>query len=201
MQETKRRRFNPQVGKIPGRGHGNPLQYSCLENPMDRGAWRATVHGVTESQTRLKQLSIHAFHTYVYVIACVHACSIAQSYSTLCDLMDCSPPGSSVHEIFQARILEWVSISSSRGPSRIRGWTHVSCVSCIGKQILHHWATWKAPVCSYVCVSINVIMRFVPSQPTLHRMVWIHSHIFIIVNVALGCSQDFTIANNSAFLY
>ena len=38
-------------------GHGNPLQYSCLENPMDRGAWRARVQGVTMSPTRLKQLS------------------------------------------------------------------------------------------------------------------------------------------------
>ena len=37
-----------------GGGHGNPLQYSCLENPMDRGAWRTTVHGVTKSQTKLK---------------------------------------------------------------------------------------------------------------------------------------------------
>ena len=40
----KRCGFNPQVGKIPRGGHGGPLQYSCLENPMDRGAWRATVH-------------------------------------------------------------------------------------------------------------------------------------------------------------
>ena len=38
-------------------GHGNPLQYSCLENPMDRGPWWATVHGVTKSGTQLKQLS------------------------------------------------------------------------------------------------------------------------------------------------
>ena len=43
----------PGVGRSPREGHGNPLQYSCLENPMDRGAWRATVHGVTESLTRL----------------------------------------------------------------------------------------------------------------------------------------------------
>ena len=43
----------------PGGRHGNPLQYSCLENPMDRGAWRATVHGVAKSQTRLKRLSTH----------------------------------------------------------------------------------------------------------------------------------------------
>ena len=44
-----------------GGGHGNPAQYSCLENPMDTGAWWATVHGVAESQTRLKQISKHAF--------------------------------------------------------------------------------------------------------------------------------------------
>ena len=41
----------PGSGRSPGEGLGNPLQYSCLENPMDRGAWQATVHGVTESDT------------------------------------------------------------------------------------------------------------------------------------------------------
>ena len=41
----------PMSGRSPGGGHGNPLQYSCMENPRDRGAWRATVHGVTKSQT------------------------------------------------------------------------------------------------------------------------------------------------------
>ena len=45
----------------PGEGHGNPLQYSCLGNPMDRGPWRATVHGVTKSQTWLKWLSTHTW--------------------------------------------------------------------------------------------------------------------------------------------
>ena len=48
----------PGLGRSPGGGPGNPLQYSCLENSMDRGAWRATVHGVAKSQTGLKQLSI-----------------------------------------------------------------------------------------------------------------------------------------------
>ena len=47
----------PGLGRFPGGGHGNPPQYSCLENPTGRGAWRATVHGVAKSQTRLKQLS------------------------------------------------------------------------------------------------------------------------------------------------
>ena len=43
----------PGMGQSPGEGHGKPLQYSCLKNPMDRGAWRATVHGVAKSQARL----------------------------------------------------------------------------------------------------------------------------------------------------
>ena len=50
----------PGLGRSPGGGHGNPPQYSCLENPMDRGAWWATVHGVAKSRTRLERLSTHA---------------------------------------------------------------------------------------------------------------------------------------------
>ena len=56
------------LGSIPGSGrspegeHSNPVQYSCLENPMDRGTWRATAYRVAKSQTRLKQLSTH-MHT------------------------------------------------------------------------------------------------------------------------------------------
>ena len=53
----------PGLGRPPGGGHGNPLQHSCLENPTDRGAWWATVHGVPKSWTRLEQLSMHA-HNY-----------------------------------------------------------------------------------------------------------------------------------------
>ena len=56
--------------------------------------------------------------------------------------MDCSPPGSSVHEILQARILEWVVILFSRGSFQPRDWTSVSCID---KWILYHWATCKAP--------------------------------------------------------
>ena len=50
----------PGLGRSPGEGHVNPLQYSCLENPMDRRAWWAIVHRVAKSWTRLKQLSMHA---------------------------------------------------------------------------------------------------------------------------------------------
>ena len=44
----------PESGRYPGGEHGNPLQFSCLENPMDRGAWWATVHGISKSWARLK---------------------------------------------------------------------------------------------------------------------------------------------------
>ena len=54
----------PGRGRTPGGGRGNPLQYSCLENPTDRGAWRATVHGVAQNQTRLKRLRTHGIRTY-----------------------------------------------------------------------------------------------------------------------------------------
>ena len=50
----------PGPGISPGGGHGNPFQYSCLENPIDRGVWQSTVHGVAKSQTQLKWLSTHA---------------------------------------------------------------------------------------------------------------------------------------------
>ena len=51
----------PGLERSPGGGHSNPLQYSCLENPMDRGAWQAMVHRVAKSQTQLKWLSMHLF--------------------------------------------------------------------------------------------------------------------------------------------
>ena len=56
MQNTRVRSLG---GRSPGGGHGSPLQNSCLENPKDRGAWRATVHEVTKSKRQLKQLSMH----------------------------------------------------------------------------------------------------------------------------------------------
>ena len=59
----------PELGRSPAGGHGSPFQYSCLENLMDRGVWQATVHRVTRSRTRLKQLSTHT---------CLHGPSLRQ---------------------------------------------------------------------------------------------------------------------------
>ena len=53
----------PGSGRAPEKGNGNPLQYSCLGNPIDRGAWQATVHGVIESQTCLSNYTTYAFNT------------------------------------------------------------------------------------------------------------------------------------------
>ena len=70
-----------------------------------------------------------------------------QSCLSLCDPIDYSPLDSSVHGIFQTRILEWIDISFSKGSSWPRNWTHVFC---IGRKILYHWATWKAITHTYV---------------------------------------------------
>ena len=78
----------PGLGRFPREGNGNPLQYSCLENSMDRGAWWAIVHGIAESHMT-EQL----------------------------------------HGILQARILEWVAISFSRGFFQPRNQTQVSCTA------------------------------------------------------------------------
>ena len=79
-----------------------------------------------------------------YICVYVHACSVALLCLTLWNPMNCSLQGSSVHGVFRTRILEWVAVSYSRQSSRPRDWTHVSCVSCIGRWILYHWTTWEA---------------------------------------------------------
>ena len=64
----------PGLRRSPGKGHGNPLQYSCLENPMGRGAWRATVRRVAKSWTQLKWLSMQSFLLF-------ECCTIYMDYS------------------------------------------------------------------------------------------------------------------------
>ena len=136
----------PGLRRSPGEGHGNPLQYSCLRSPIDRGAWQATVHGVAKSWILLKQDSMHvhvqdctvgAFQTWDWDPGSLASKSVLfrknfhpegiwslrvrakslQLNPTLCFPVDHSPPGSSVHGIFQARMLERVPMPSSRGSS------------------------------------------------------------------------------------
>ena len=80
----------------------------------------------------------HTGHPHVLLCpCCMHAKSL-HSCLTLCDSIDCSPPGSSVHGVLQARILEWVALPSSRDSSWTQGSNCVSYISCIGRWVLYH---------------------------------------------------------------
>ena len=116
----------PGLGRSSGEGKGYPSQYSGLENSMD-----SVVHGVAKGRTRLSD-----FHFHVLCLV-----------MSLCDPMDSSPPGSSVHRIFHAGVLEWVARLASRGPSLPRDLTHVSLVppALIGR-FLTTSTTWEAPI-------------------------------------------------------
>ena len=81
----------------------------------------------------------------LYSHSCV--CSISQSCRTLCERVDYSLLGSSVHGTFQARVLEWVTMSFSRGSSWPKDRTCISCISCTARWILDHWATWEDHCC------------------------------------------------------
>ena len=87
----------------------------------------------------------------------LHGCLVlvAQSCLTLCDPMDCSLPGFSVHGILQARMLQGVAISFSKGSSFCRDWT---CASCICRQILYHWATRKALIGEYSVLILTTLL-------------------------------------------
>ena len=63
----------PELGRSSGEGNGNSLQYSCLENPMDGGAWWTTVHGVAKSWTRLSNLTL-TIYIYIYIYRYTHTC-------------------------------------------------------------------------------------------------------------------------------
>ena len=127
--------------------------------------------------------------THDFATVCMHAHSL-HSCPTLCNPMDCSPPGSSDHGILQARILDSVVMPSSWGYSQPRYWTRVSCVSCIvgrfftteplGKpqfrhlqqqiltvklksisNLLYAWITWKTHIQTYTCfLSLCIFFKY-----------------------------------------
>ena len=127
----------PGQGRSPGEENSNPLLFSCLENYMGRDAWQATVHRVTESLTQLSRHYSQAIRSDKVLL---HKATISGEKSecqslvltpclTLFDPMNCSLPVSSVHEILQARILEWVAIPFFRGSSQPRDRIWASCIT------------------------------------------------------------------------
>ena len=99
---------------------------------------------------------------------------LGQSCPTLCDPMDCSLPGPSVQGIFQAKILEWVSISSSRGSSQPRDWTLVSCISCIVRWILYNCAILEIPLPSQIWMALPLFLTF-------HSLLFLATTLIIFV--------------------
>ena len=98
--------------------------------------------------------SKHLPSAWTYVCVCV---LVTQSFPTLCNPMDCSPPGFSFHGILQARILESVVMPSPRGSPRLTDWTQVSYVSCIGRWVPYNWrhlGSLYLSVCVCVCVCV-----------------------------------------------
>ena len=137
--------------------------YPALCDPMDCRPPASSVHGDSSSKNtgvdchallqgifptqgskpslpHCRWILYHLNHQGSPLLKIPSVCSVAKSCPTLWDLMVCSPPGSSVHGILQARILEWVAISFSMGSFWPKDWTSVSC---IGRRILYHWATWE----------------------------------------------------------
>ena len=104
IQETRDTDSIPGLGRSPGEGNSNPLQYSCLENSMDRGIWWATVHGVAKSWIWLKWLSTsllapnHELGKPWDTLSSVQFSSVTQSCLTLWNRMNCSTPGLPVHQ-------------------------------------------------------------------------------------------------------
>ena len=109
---------------------------------------------------------------------------VAQLSPTLCDTMDCRLPGSSVHEIFQARVLEWVATSFSRGSSRPRDQTLVSHI--VGR----HFYRLSHQIRN-ACITINFSLRSVFFAS--HRFLESHISIFICLKVFSGFLFDFSI--------
>ena len=94
--------------------------------------------------------SFHLLYTEKKNIYIYMHTKLLESSLTLCNLMDCSLPGSSVHEVLQARILKCVAMLSSKGSSKPRDRTHIFYASCISRQVLYHWHHLGSP---YIIIS------------------------------------------------
>ena len=145
----------PGSGRSPGEGNGHPVQCSGLENPMDRGAWQVTVHGVAKSQTGLSDWAHAHARTHLshrrkatgdthretettwegfsgrHPLAGHPLWVLKREVDECCVWESCSvmPDSLRLHGMLQARILEWVAFLFSRGPSQLRNRTGVSRIA------------------------------------------------------------------------
>ena len=119
------------------------LSPNCVSQPSsgpESGtAWNRQFLRITSQYLiwKCRAYSRERWYMYTYVCACICASYFSHVW-LLCDPMDCSPPGSSIHGVLQARTLEWVTMPSSRGSSQLRDRTHILYVSCIVRWVLYH---------------------------------------------------------------
>ena len=150
----------PELRRYPGEGQGNPLQYSCWENPMDRGAWQARVHRVTKSWMRLKWLSMHA-HKSVYHLSLSPLSHIYPSF--IC---------------FPTSTVEWVVKSPGSGMSEFQCssslviWLRIALLPTFG-FLFHKWGQfWD--LCPHIKLSragwdsAGQVLSLIFNTPAVH---------------------------------
>ena len=146
------------------------------------GSWRSFLYS----------FSVYSCHLFLISSASVSEKSEAtQSCLTLCDPMDCSLPGSFIHGIFQARVLEWVAISFSRGSSWPRDWTQVSLIE---SRCFTVWATREVPhsvlYCAHLCMKCSlVISNFLKEICNLSRSI-IFLYFFALITILAQFSSS-----------
>ena len=111
--------------------------YNYWKCPLEERKVLVSIHTCMNCQQNIHFSKILTPEHSVCVCLCVYLC-VCPVVSDSLQPMDCNSPGSSVHGTLQARILEWVTISYSRGPSWSRDESPISCISCIGRWILYH---------------------------------------------------------------
>ena len=137
----KRCRFSPWVGKMPWRRKWQPTPVFLLgESHGQRRLDGYSPPGVELDPWQWEQRVITTGLQGASLGDAVDTDLNSGVLSRSLQSMNCRLPGSSAHGIIQARVLGWGAISYSMGSSQLRDWTCISCVSCIGRQILYHWA-------------------------------------------------------------
>ena len=133
-----RRKWQPTPVFFPGESQGRGSLVGCR-------LWGRTELDTTEATWQQQHLVIVVLSPVFIDKALLWCLVLIQSCPTLFNPRDCSLPDSSAHAILQARIIQWVAICFSRRSSWSRDQTCISCVFCIGIQILYHWPTWEVP--------------------------------------------------------
>ena len=135
-----RRKWQPTPVFLPGKSHGQGslAGYSPWGHKEPDMTERLHLWSVYQQIIKdVRDLCIYVS----YLCVCIQ---LTQSCLTLYNPMDCRLPGTSVLGIFQATILEWVATSYTRGSFQPKHWILISCISCVGRQILYYWATREA---------------------------------------------------------